>query len=160
MRPLPATFFRAASKGDKVAFAAHVMIIFALACGFLYFGRELLVPVALAVLFTFLLTPPVKRLQRWGLPKVFAIASVVIVMNFAALSLGYLVSKQVVMLTADLPKYEMNLRAKIKSMRDISSGEGMLGGAGDLLGRLGAELESLLRAQIAPLRQDQKRSLS
>ncbi len=143
MRPLPATFFRAASKGDKVAFAADVMIIFALACSFLYFGRELLVPVALAILFTFLLTPPVKRLQKWGFPKVLAIASVVFLMNIAAVGLGYLVSNQVTMLTAELPKYEMNLREKVKSLRNLSSGEGMFGGAGDLLGRLGAELESV-----------------
>ena len=31
----------------------------------LYFGREVLIPLALAALITFLLTPLVNRLQRW-----------------------------------------------------------------------------------------------
>lgn len=143
MRPLPATFFRETTKDDRVAFAANVMIIAALACGFLYFGREVLVPVALAVLFTFLLTPAVKGLQKRRFPKVLAITTVVAVVMMTVGSLGYLVSKQVTALAVDLPTYETNLRAKIKSVRDMSSsGNGMFGGAGDLLGRLGAELEA------------------
>jgi predicted PurR-regulated permease PerM len=141
MRPLPAAFFRETTKGDQVAFAANVMIIVAIACGFLYFGREVLVPISLAVLFTFLLTPAVKSLQKRKFPKVLAISTVVAIMIMIAISLGYLVSNQVASLTAELPAYETNLRAKIKNMRDFSSGEGLLGGAGDLLGRLGAELE-------------------
>ena len=132
MRPLPATFFRETTKDDRVAFAANVMIIAALACGFLYFGREFLVPVALAVLFTFLLTPAVKGLQKRRFPKVLAITTVVAIVMMVVGSLGYLVSKQVTALTVDLPNYETNLRAKIKSVRDLSSSEnGMFGGAGD-----------------------------
>ncbi len=142
MRPLPATFFRETSKDDKVAFAAHVMIIAALACGFLYFGRDVLVPVALAVLFTFLLTPAVKGLQKRRVPKALAITVVVSTMFIIAGSVGYLVSKQVAALTAELPAYETNLRAKIKSVRNLSSGNSMFGGAGDMLGRLGAELDA------------------
>ncbi len=142
MRPLPATFFRETTKDDKVAFAAHVMIIAALACGFLYFGRDVLVPVALAVLFTFLLTPAVKGLQKRRVPKAIAITVVVAAMFVSVGSLGYLVSKQVAALTAELPAYEMNLRAKIKSVRSLSSGNSMFGGAGDMLGRLGAELDA------------------
>ena len=142
MRPLPATFFRETSTDDKVAFAAHVMIIAALACSFLYFGRDVLVPVALAVLFTFLLTPAVKGLQKRRVPKAIAITFVVTAVLMVAGSLGYLVSKQIAALTAELPAYETNLRAKIKSVRELSSGEGMLGGAGDMLGRLGAELDA------------------
>ncbi len=142
MRPLPATIFREASKSDKVAFTANVMMIFALACGFLYLGREILVPVALAVLFTFLLTPAVKGLQKRHLPKVLAISTVVIVVFALLAGLGFMVSRQIAALSSELPKYETNLRAKVKSVRDISEGGGMLGGAGDLLGRLGAELDA------------------
>jgi hypothetical protein len=33
----------------------------------LYLGREVLIPIALALLLSFLLAPPMVRLQRWGL---------------------------------------------------------------------------------------------
>jgi hypothetical protein len=36
----------------------------------LYFGREVLVPIALAVLMSFVLAPPVRRLQDWYVPRI------------------------------------------------------------------------------------------
>ena len=45
----------------------------------LYFGREIFVPVALAVLLSFVLAPFVRRLQALRLPRVAAVLLVVIV---------------------------------------------------------------------------------
>ena len=39
----------------------------------LYFGREVLVPIALAVLMSFVLSPPVRRLQAWYVPRILAV---------------------------------------------------------------------------------------
>jgi len=44
-------------------FAGALLVVAAL-----YLGRDVLIPLALACLFTFLLNPLVKRLCRWGLP--------------------------------------------------------------------------------------------
>ena len=43
----------------------------------LYFGREVLVPIALAVLMSFVLAPPVRRLQAWYVPRILAVILVV-----------------------------------------------------------------------------------
>src|SRR5690606_328243 len=43
----------------------------------LYFGRGLLIPLALAILLGFLLDPAVTRLKRWGLPRMVATLLVV-----------------------------------------------------------------------------------
>ena len=40
----------------------------------LYFGREVLVPIALAILLTFVLAPVVRLLQRWYFPRIVAVA--------------------------------------------------------------------------------------
>ena len=40
---------------------------FAIALGLLYSAKVILVPIALAVLLSFVLNPLVTRLQRWGL---------------------------------------------------------------------------------------------
>jgi len=50
----------------------------------LYVGREVLIPIALALLLSFLLAPPMVRLQRLGLGKTFA-ALLVVVVSFSAL---------------------------------------------------------------------------
>jgi predicted PurR-regulated permease PerM len=42
----------------------------------LYFGREVLVPIALALLLSFVLAPLVSFLQRWYFPRVVAVVVV------------------------------------------------------------------------------------
>ena len=48
----------------------------------LYFTRELLVPIALAVLLSFVLAPPVRALQRWRLPRSIAVLGAVSVAGY------------------------------------------------------------------------------
>jgi predicted PurR-regulated permease PerM len=50
----------------------------------LYFAQDVLIPVAMAVFLTLLLTPAVDRLQRWGLRRGFAVAIVMFVVFAAA----------------------------------------------------------------------------
>jgi predicted PurR-regulated permease PerM len=83
----------------------------------LYWARQVLIPVALAVLLCFILTPCVSALQRRGLGRVF---SVIVVVTLALLLLGgvgYVISQQIDTLVANLPQYKENIAAKIKSLR-------------------------------------------
>jgi predicted PurR-regulated permease PerM len=80
-----------------------------------------LVPVALAVLITFVLTPPVTWLQRW----VGGAAAVLIVVTlvFTALGLaGWGLARQMDHLAGDLPSYRTNIRAKIADIRGAGKG--------------------------------------
>ncbi|MGE5166377.1 MAG: hypothetical protein ACM3IH_20465, partial [Sphingobacteriales bacterium] len=51
----------------------------------LYFGREVLLPIALAVLLNFVLAPPVRLLQRLYLPR-FAAVTIVVLLAFGVIS--------------------------------------------------------------------------
>ena len=51
------------------------MVAFVLVTGILYFGRDVLVPLALSVLLTFLLAPGVRWLERRRFPRVLATSS-------------------------------------------------------------------------------------
>ncbi len=80
----------------------------------LYWARQVLVPVALAVLLAFILTPAVSALQRRGLGRVF---SVLLVVTLALLLLGgsgYVVSRQISTLLGNLPSYEEEIVQKIR----------------------------------------------
>jgi hypothetical protein len=48
----------------------------------LYLGREVLVPIALALLLSFVLAPLVRRLQAWRFPRILAV-SIVAIFAFA-----------------------------------------------------------------------------
>lgn len=81
----------------------------------LYFGRDLLVPLALAALLTFLLSPLVTRLQHW-VGRIAAILMAVSMMFGVAVGIGWVVTNQAIDLANELPSYKENIRAKLKSI--------------------------------------------
>jgi predicted PurR-regulated permease PerM len=107
----------------------------------LYFGREVLVPIALAVLMSFVLAPPVRLLQGLHVPRSLAVILVVLVAFAGVFGLGALMVSQVNQLASDLPSYQTTLRAKIQSLRGASSGTGTLERASEVLQDLGKELD-------------------
>jgi predicted PurR-regulated permease PerM len=115
----------------------------------LYFGREVLVPIALAVLMSFVLAPPVRRLQAWYVPRILAVILVVLVAFAAIFSLGGLTVSQVNQLATDLPQYQATLREKIESLRGAAAGTGTLERASDVLRDLSKELDKP-RGNMAP----------
>ena len=141
MKPYPASIFRETPRQSGVATTAHVLIIAAILCAILYYGKEILVPVALAVLLTFLLTPAVKGLQKRGLPKSLAISSVSLVVLSIIGVLGLVIWIQVASLAQNLPSYESNLRAKISSFKTMTLEGGLFDNTGEMLDRLSVELD-------------------
>jgi predicted PurR-regulated permease PerM len=109
----------------------------------LYFGREVLVPIALALLLSFLLAPLVRRLLAWRFPRVIAVSIVAIFAFTIIFGLGALMVSQVSQLANDLPRYESNLTDKIQSLRGLAArtGTGALERASDVLKDLKREIE-------------------
>ena len=93
------------------------MLIATLVICALFFGRELLIPLALAMLLGFLLDPAVSRLKRWGLPRMAAALMVVVIVLAALGGLGMYLGTQVQQLSADLPTYQNTIRDKLRSLR-------------------------------------------
>ena len=106
----------------------------------LYFARDILVPIALAVLLTFILAPVVSYLQKIRFPKVLAVIAAVVLVFLIILSLGSMVMTQVRQLAGDLPKYELTLRDKAQSLRELLGSAGAIKGATDVLKDLNKEL--------------------
>jgi predicted PurR-regulated permease PerM len=87
---------------------ASIAIILAL----LYFGQEVLVPLALAVLFAFLLAPLVARLERLHLGRVVSTLLVVLVALSVIGALGWTVERRFVQIVDKLPDYRDAIRTK------------------------------------------------
>jgi predicted PurR-regulated permease PerM len=127
--------------GQNIQGSALTSVVFGcviIAC--LYFGREVLVPIALAVLMSFLLAPPVRLLQGWRVPRVLAVIVVVVVAFAAIFSLGGLMVGEVNELASDLPRYQLTLHEKIQSLRGATAVTGTLERASEVLQELNSDL--------------------
>ena len=107
----------------------------------LYFGREVLVPIALALLLSFALAPLVRRLQSWRFPRIVAVCIVAIFAFATIFGLGAFMVSQVSQLANELPRYESNLTDKIQSLQGVAAGTGPLERASDVLKDLKREIE-------------------
>jgi len=107
----------------------------------LYVGREVFVPVALAILLSFVLAPLIRLLQRVYVPRALAVVAVVLI-AFAGISvLAGMMATQVTQLAGDLPRYQSTMREKISSLRGSTAGSGALERAAGVLQDLGKELD-------------------
>jgi len=123
-----------AVRGLAAAAVAAIII------GTLYFGREVFVPIALAILLSFVLAPLVRLLQRWHIPRGLSVISVVFIAFMSIFALGGVIATQVAELAGDLPQYQFTMREKIKSLRGTAATSGTLERAADVLQDLGKEL--------------------
>jgi predicted PurR-regulated permease PerM len=107
----------------------------------LYFGREIIIPIALAILLSFVLAPVVGLLQRIRVPRGLAVVSVVILAFALIFALGSLLASQLTQLAGDLPRYQSTISDKIQSFRDTTAGRGTLERASGMLKDLSKELD-------------------
>ncbi len=85
-----------------------VLTLFVVVAG-LRLAQDVFIPLALAVLLTFLLAPLVQRLERWGVNRLLAVAATVIVAFAALAGLLYVVFGQLSDLVRELPQYRDQL---------------------------------------------------
>ena len=82
----------------------------------LYFARIVLIPFALALLFTFILTPVVKFLERIHFGRIPSALLVVLLAVGACGGVGWTVAKQFSQVVDQLPDYKANIRTKLTSL--------------------------------------------
>ena len=111
----------------------------AVVLGLLYFGREVLVPITLAVILSLLLAPLVRKLRRFVRSQVTAVLGAVIVTTILVGGLASVIVSQVVAMAASLPQYENTIRDKLKTVQDVTLGRVIQGEAGRMMSRLGEE---------------------
>ena len=125
---------------NEVAIARSITVLAVLGViAALYFAKAVFLPLALAILLTFLLAPAVRLLRSWGLPKLPAVVLVVAFAFTVILGIGALVAQQVTKLAPNLPVYQYNIEQKIRSAREFMGG-GMLERISNFLGDLNQEV--------------------
>lgn len=120
------------SSADAIA-GIRTLLLAAFIVGAVYLGRDILIPLALAALLTFLLAPLVTRLQRW-LGRIGAVIAVVLMLVGITVGGGWVLTRQVIDLAAELPNYKDNISQKLQALKSPGL---------NVFGRLFATLDEL-----------------
>lgn len=84
----------------------------------LYFGRGIAIPVAIAILISFSLGPPVSWLHRRHFGRIPAIIAVVVPVLLAVVAFAFVVVTEVGRLANNVPAYQANIESKINKVAD------------------------------------------
>jgi predicted PurR-regulated permease PerM len=120
--------------------AAEMAILTFLIVVTLYFGQAVLVPLALAVILSFVLAPAARLLRRTGLPNTPAVLVLVVVAFAIIFGIGARITQQVGSLIQDIPRYQLTLTDKAKMLKNVASGSGAIERASETLKDIQKEL--------------------
>lgn len=136
------------------------LFAFVVAIAAVYFAKRILIPLALAALLAFLLTPIVRRLESWRLGRMAAVVLVLVVSLTVLTGVGWIVTEQLINVTNQLPNYTAaNIQKRMGSIRGFPAGifAKVTGSIGELSENLSSptskEIRQASRAQSARARQ-------
>jgi predicted PurR-regulated permease PerM len=138
--PSPRAFSRNVSQVPPGLFSVLTALTTGLVVAFLYFARDVIVPIALAILLSFLLAPAVRWLRRLQLGRVPAVALTVLIAFLAMLGFGAVVVQELASLAQQIPAYRSNLEAKVRSLPEVVPGGGVVRRLTSMVRELGREL--------------------
>ena len=88
----------------------------------LYWAQAVLIPIALSILLTFLLSPVISGLERLGLRRVPSVIFIVVITFSLLATIGWITALQFTSLAKELPKYQGNIKQKIADVRAAGKG--------------------------------------
>lgn len=128
LTPLEAQPVSGAPQIDIVRVAAALLAA-AIVIAALYYGRDVLIPLACAFLISFALSPPVAWLIRLGLPRIISVIVVMMMLLASLAGLGFILTSQLRQLSQDLPTYQWTIRGKLSDLKAQLKAPGIIEGA-------------------------------
>src|ERR1700692_5157481 len=120
----------------------------------LYFARDVLVPITLAVILSLLIAPLVRALRRLGLGQTLSVLAAVVVLAFSFAAVAGVIGSQFVHMAASLPRYERTIERKLRTLNAVPVGK-----CNELTGALGRLTDRHARTDPPPPA-DQPRALA
>jgi len=149
MSPQPAIEDARAPRPADASSATFLLVLATVVVVALYFGRDIFLPLALAVLLSFALTPAVRWLRRRRIGRIPSVL-VVVVFAFSAIAVfGAVVATRVVELAGELPYYQYNIARKLEAIREAQPGRGLVERASEMLRELSDGLKEKAEREAA-----------
>jgi len=115
----------------------------------LYLGRDVLLPLSIALLLTFTLAPIVSFLRRRRAPRAVAVIATVAIAFSVIAFVGFLLASQVTMLAQNVPAYQANIIEKIHTLKHAGGEGGVIDRITSAIERVGAELRATTPLETA-----------
>jgi predicted PurR-regulated permease PerM len=98
----------------------------------LYVAQDVLIPIVLAAILSFVLSPFVAALERIGVPRAISVAVTALVTFCLIVLAGTFVARQASTLAADAPRYALTIQLKLQNLEALASSrlEGIAGSLG------------------------------
>jgi predicted PurR-regulated permease PerM len=88
----------------------------------LYFARDVLVPITLAIILSLLMAPLVRVLRRLGLGQTPSVLAAVLVLALSFVAVAGVIGSQFVRMATSLPSYERTIGRKLRTLNDVTVG--------------------------------------
>jgi predicted PurR-regulated permease PerM len=128
------------------------MVMLCIVIAALYLGREILVPLAFALILTFVLSPVVVFVQRSRIGRVPSVVATVLVTVAVAGCIAWVITVQLVDVATEVPRYRQNIHAKLEALRIPT--QGPLGLAANSFKDIAREFSSTAPYATAPAAPD------
>ena len=102
---------------------ASGIIAFAIVLTLLYVGRDVLIPLTLALMLSLLIAPLVRRLRRIGLGQTPAVLVAVLVLALSLAAIAAALGTQVLRMAASLPQYQETIQQKLQNLDELTVGK-------------------------------------
>jgi predicted PurR-regulated permease PerM len=126
---------------DSLRQLSASLIIMAIVIAALVLGRELFIPLAVAIVIAFILAPVVRWLTARHVPQPVAAVGAIAMAIVLIVGMSFAFSAQLLSLTAELDGYKQNLVAKVRTVAEFGRSDGMLKRAVTSVETLGSEIE-------------------
>jgi len=89
----------------------------------LYVGRDVLLPITLAVILSLLIAPLVRRLRRMRLGPTLSVLLAVLILTLSFAAVAAVIGVQVVRMATSLPQYEETIHEKLDTLNEMTVGK-------------------------------------
>ncbi|GEP11917.1 AI-2E family transporter [Methylobacterium gnaphalii] len=132
------------------------LIVTAIIVSGLYVARDILIPIAIAVLLSFVIAPLVNLIRRLKLGRLISVLIAVLISAGIIGALSTVIGVQVADLAKDVPRYQHTIERKIEGLRHGPLGTGMdyLANINRAIHDAGNEAEKQKKAEASPTKPD------
>jgi predicted PurR-regulated permease PerM len=102
--------------------SGNLIVTAGIVLALLYFGRDVLIPLALAILLTFLVAPVVRALRRIGVGRTPSVLIAVLTLAVSSMAVAVVLGIQTLRLAESLPQYEATVQRKLKTLDELTVG--------------------------------------
>jgi predicted PurR-regulated permease PerM len=139
--PAPAVAPSVAPSNRAIGILATTAIL-----ALLYVGRDVLLPITLAVILSLLIAPLVRRLRRMRIGPTLSVLLAVLILTLSFAAVAAVIGVQVVRMAASLPQYEDTIHDKLSTLNDMT-----IGRMNALAGQAGFIIDSRIEKKPAGL---------